>query len=189
MHIYMYNITTWLCTDKYIKQVCSTIQKSLAFSFFLSFCLSTSLIFFLSLYHSKGLLIKTILHWYVNKNIKDSPHTCNKIKYNLYTIIWNNQKNLTYTRRQGLKCFSTCEISDQVDLSRVPSKKKIKKNLNLIFTFTFCFIHVHTEHNQHNKKNQASQNKSFSIVKMHQKHLVCSKIENKRLCTRLSESY
>lgn len=151
MHIHMYNITTWLCTDKYIKQVCSTIQKSLAFSFFLSFCLSTSLIFFLSLYHSKGLLIKTILHWYVNKNIKDSPHTCNKIKYNLYTIIWNNQKKLTYTRRRGLKCFSTCEISDQVDLSRDPSSKKIFF-LNLTFTFTFCFIHVHTEHNQHKKK-------------------------------------
>lgn len=155
----MYNITTWLCTDKYIKQVCSTIQKSLAFS--LSFFLSTSLVFFLSLYHSKGLLIKTILHWYVNKNIKDSPHIhvtkSRHPRYNLNTIIWNNQKKLTYTRLQGLKCFSICEISDQVDLSRDPSSKK-KFFLNLTFTFTFCFIHVHTEHNQH-KKNQASQNK------------------------------
>lgn len=153
MHIHMYNITTWLCTDKYIKQVCSTIQKSLPCFLFLSFFLSFYITHFLSLTLTlkRVTIIKTILHWYVNKNIKDSPHTCNKIKYNLYTIIWNNQKKLTYTRRRGLKCFSTCEISDQVDLSRDPSSKKIFF-LNLTFTFTFCFIHVHTEHNQHKKK-------------------------------------
>lgn len=153
MHIYMYNVTTWLCTDKYIKQVCSTIQKSLAFSFFLSFYITHFLSFTLSL--KRIIVIKTILHWYVNKNIKDSPHIhvtkSRHPRYILNTIIWNNQKKLTYTRLQGLKCFSICEISDQVDLSRDPSSKKIFF-LNLTFTFTFCFIHVHTEHNQHKKK-------------------------------------